>query len=109
MKILVLHLDPARRDALAASLREDGHDVTAVSAPPLPTFTPEVFVVCTEASPQRTLDLAAKIGADAQVEGAAILFAGGTPAALTEAQRRFPKASFTRLDALSTSLASMEN
>jgi hypothetical protein len=38
-----------------------------------------------------------------------ILFAGGTQAALTEAQRRFPRASFTRLDALATALASMEN
>jgi len=108
MKILLLHLDAPRREELAVSLRDDGHDVTAVSAAPSPPFTPDVFVVCLEASPQRTLDFAAKIGAGAKVQAASILFVGGTPAALAEAQRRFPTASFARLDSLSTALASME-
>jgi len=108
MKILLLHLDAVRRDALAEAIREDGHEVTAVSAAPSPPFTPDVFVVCLEASAQRALDLAAKIGAGAQVAVPSILFVGGPAAALAEAQRRFPTASFARMDALPTALASME-
>lgn len=109
MRILLLHLDPARRDEIAGSLTDDGHAVTSIAdAQPL-TETFDVFVVCPEASPQLALDLAARIGADARLAAASILFAGGTQAALTEAQRRFPRASFTRLDALATALASMEN
>jgi hypothetical protein len=109
MKILLLHLDPARRETLAASIRDDGHDVTAVSAAPSPPFTPDVFVVCLDAAPQRALDLAAKVGAAAGVSAASMLFVGGPPAALAEAQRRFPTASFARIDALPTALASMES
>ena len=107
MKVLLLHLDPSERDALAASIADDGHDVTAVSAPvPIPV-PPDVVMVCLDTEPQRTLDLAARIGADAHVEVASILFVGGTQAALKEAQRRFPTASFARIDTLRTALASM--
>ena len=108
MRILLLHLDPARRDELAASLTDEGHAVTAVSEANPVTEPVDVFVVCPEAEPQLALDLAAKIGADARLAAVSILFAGGTQAALTEAQRRFPRASFARLDALSTALASMD-
>jgi hypothetical protein len=93
MRILLLHLDPAGRDALAASLVDDGHDVAAVSELP--------------GAPQRALDMAARLGDAVGVDAASILFVGGTTAALAEAQRRFPKASFSRLDALSTALASL--
>lgn len=109
MRILLLHLDPARGEELAESMREDGHEVTWVSDAARPEQTPDVIVVCPESSPQRTLDLAARLGADSNVQAASILFVGGTPAALAEAQRRFPKASFARLDALATALASMES
>jgi len=109
MRILLLHLDPARLDELAASLGDDGHAVTPISDEQPLTESFDVFVVCAEASPQIALDLAAKIGADARLAAASILFAGGTQAALTEAQRRFPRASFTRIDALVTALASMES
>ncbi len=111
MKILLLHLDPAGRDALAASLVDDGHDVEAVSALPTkrPAAPPAAVVVCLEEAPQRALDLAAKLGDAVGVDAASVLFVGGTTAALAEAQRRFPKASFSRLDALSTALASMGN
>jgi len=108
MKILLLHLDPASREVLAETIRDDGHDVTAVSAAPSQPFTPDVFVVCLDAAPQRALDFAAKIGAGAGVAVASILFVGGPPAALAEAQRRFPNASFARIDSLPTALASME-
>ena len=108
MKILVLHLDSAHGDALAATLREDGHEVTAVSAAAAPLFAPDVLVICLDAGPQRTLDVAAKLAASAGAQAASMLFVGGTSAALGEAQRRFPTASFTRIDALSTALASME-
>jgi DNA-binding response OmpR family regulator len=109
MRILLLHLDPARGDEIAASLAEHGHAVTTVTEALTVAEAPDVFVVCPEASPQLALDLAARIGADASLAAVSILFAGGTQAALTEAQRRFPRASFTRLDALATALASMEN
>ena len=109
MRIALLHLDPARCDEIAASLTEHGHTVTPLSEAQTLAEPPDVFVVCPEASPQLALDLAAKIGADARLGAVSILFAGGTQAALTEAQRRFPRASFTRLDALATALASMEN
>ena len=107
MNILVLHLDPHELEVLAASIADDGHDVTAVSAPAPVPVPPDVVVVCLDAEPQRTLDLAARIGADAKVEVASILFVGGTQSALKEAQRRFPTASFARLDTLRTALASM--
>jgi hypothetical protein len=108
MKVLLLHLDDAGRESLAATIRDDGHEVTAVSAAPSPPFTPDVFVVCLDASPQRALEFAAKVAAGAQVAVASMLFVGGPPAALAEAQRRFPSASFARIDALATALASME-
>jgi hypothetical protein len=109
MKILLLHLDPSGRDTLAASLVDDGHDVEAVSDLPeaRPKAPPTVVVVCLEEAPQRALDLAARLGDAVGVDAASVLFVGGSKAALAEAQRRFPKASFSRLDALSTALASM--
>ena len=109
MRIVLLHLDPARRDEIAVSLEEHGHSVTAISDAQQLSDPPDVFVICPEASPQLALDLAARIGADARLAAVSMLFAGGTQAALTEAQRRFPRASFTRLDALATALASMAN
>jgi hypothetical protein len=108
MKVLLLHLDGPARDAMASGLRDDGHDVVAVAAPPSPPAACEVFVVCLDAQPLRTLDLAAKIGAESGVAATSILFAGGTTAALQEAERRFPKASFSRVEALSTAIASMD-
>jgi hypothetical protein len=108
MKILLLHLRPAARDALAASLIDDGHDVDAVSdLPGKRGNPPAAVVVCLDESPQRALDMAARLGDAVGVDAASVLFVGGTTAALAEAQRRFPKASFARLDALSTALASM--
>jgi hypothetical protein len=68
---------------------------------------PTAVVVCLDEAPQRTLDLAARLGDAVGVDAASVLFVGGTTAALQEAQFRFPKASFARLDALSTALASM--
>ena len=111
MRVLLLHLHPAGRDALAASLADDGHDVEAVSAlpQPRPSAPPAAVVVCLDQAPQRTLDMAARLGDAVGVDSASILFVGGTPAALQEAQLRFPKASFARLDSLSTALASMGN
>jgi hypothetical protein len=108
MNVLLFHLDAAGRDTLAGTIRDDGHEVTAVSAAPDVPVVPDVFVVCLDASPQRALDLAAKIAAAAQVAVPSMLFVGGPPAALAEAQRRFPSASFARIDALATALASME-
>jgi hypothetical protein len=108
MRILLLHLDPAGRDALAASLVDDGHDVAAVSELPARRGAPpSAVVVCLDGAPQRALDMAARLGDAVGVDAASILFVGGTTAALAEAQRRFPKASFSRLDALSTALASL--
>ena len=109
MRILLLHLDPVRGEEVAASLAEHGHSVTTVTEAQTVTDPPDVFVVCPETSPQLALDLAARIGAETNLAAVSILFAGGTQAALTEAQRRFPRASFTRLDALATALASMEH
>jgi hypothetical protein len=108
MKVLLLHLDATGRDAIADSLREDGHDVHAAASPPSPGFVPAALVVCLDSQPQRTLDLAGRVGAESGVAAASILFVGGTHAAMQEAQRRFPRASFARLDALSTALASMD-
>src|SRR5262245_56478286 len=106
MKVLLLHLDAPGRDAMASALRDDGHEVVAVAAPPSPPAQAEVIVVCLDAQPQRTLDLAARIGSESGVPATSFLFAGGGAGALQEAERRFPKASFCRVNALSTALAS---
>jgi hypothetical protein len=107
MRVLLLHLEAPERDSVAAALRDDGHDVVAVAAAPSPPAEADVIVVCLDAQPQRTLDLAAKVGAESGVPATSLLFAGGSSGALQEAQQRFPKASFCRVDALSTALASM--
>lgn len=108
MRVMLVHLDPAAAERLLESLRDDGHEVTLVVTPPgASTSPPDVVVVCLDAQPQRTLDLAARIATATQTPAPSLLFAGGTPSALQEAQRRFPKASFARLDSLSTALASM--
>ncbi len=109
MRILLLHLGRAGREAVAASLADDGHDVVAVSdlAAPARGARPAAAVVCLDDAPQRALDLAARLGDAVGVDAASVLFVGGTQAALSEAQRRFPKASFARIDALSTALASL--
>ncbi len=109
MRLLLLHLDEARAAEVAQSLEDDGHHVTLADESSPDGVRPDVFVVCLDAQPQRALDLAARLGAARGVPATSILFSGGSPAALTEAQRRFPKASFTRVDALMTALASMEN
>jgi hypothetical protein len=108
MNVILLHLDEACRDQMAAELRDDGHHVRAVSEETGSSDAPDVLVVCLDVQAQRTLDLAARVGADCGVQAASILFVGGSPAALSEAQRRFPKASFARSDSLSTALASMQ-
>src|SRR5688572_324909 len=112
MNVLLLHLDAPAAAAMAQQLEDDGHSLTlacdtaaALAARPP---SPHVLVVCLDAQPQRTLDLAARLGAGTEVPTQQILFVGGSSASLGEAQRRFPKASFARLDSLSTSLASME-
>jgi hypothetical protein len=112
MRILLLH-SGEDADAMAERLRGDGHHVRTVAdvpadAGPRPADPAQVLVVCLDSQPQRTLDLAARVGDTAHVPSTSMLFVGGTPAVLVEAQRRFPKASFARLDALSTALASME-
>jgi len=101
-------MDPAGGDALAAELADDGH-VVARAPEALPAATPpDAVVVCLDADPRRTLDAAARIAASNRVQADAMLFVGGTPAALQEAERRFPRASFARLDALRTAIASLE-
>ena len=109
MRVLLLHLDSAARDALAASLADEGHDVVAVSGLPARRAgpPPAAVVVCLDEAPQKALEAAAGLGDAVGVDAASILFVGGPTAALAEAQRRFPKASFSRMDALSTALASM--
>ena len=109
MRVTLLHLDLDGGAPIAARMRDDGHVVTSIADESAPNAPPDVLVVCLDAQPQRTLDLAARLGAACGVPAASILFVGGTPSSLGEAQRRFPKASFTRLDAPSTALASMEN
>ena len=113
MNVLLLHLDAEQASKMADGLREDGHDVTvatdeasvAAAKPP----SPHVLVVCLDAGSRRTLDLAAHRGGAAAVPAASMLFVGGTTPLLREAQKRFPNASFSRIDQLSTALASMEN
>jgi len=109
MRILLLHLDPKARDALAAELADEGHDVVAVSDLPKDRrgAPPAAVVVCLDAAPRKTLELAAGLGDAFGVDAASVLFVGGPTAALAEAQRRFPKASFARIDALSTALMSL--
>jgi hypothetical protein len=107
MKVHVLHLDAADRTTLEAALADDGHAIVSDEQRER-GLVPDVVVVCLDAQPQRTLELAARVANAASVPVPSILFVGGTPAALQEAQRRFPRASFARLDALSTALASMD-
>lgn len=113
MKIVLVDLGaPDGRD-LAGSLRDVGHVVRVASGAadaglPWTDFAPDVLVVRLEADAAAGLDLAAAIAAKPTMAGAPLLVTGSNEVALEAARRRFPEASFARLDHVVTALASIE-
>lgn len=113
MRILLVHLGANDDDDLVAAVREFGHDVRVVTKPqdvgePWTEHRPDVIVVRLEADSARCLDVLEALASKRHLVGAPILVTGGNELAITAARRRFPDASFARLDALQTALASIE-
>jgi hypothetical protein len=108
MHVMLLHLSPDDGAHMAKSIREDGHVVTLRHGEAGEGATPDLLVVCLDSHAHRALECAGGLGGKLGLAAAQFLFVGGTPAAMSEAQRRFPTASFTRRDALATALASMD-
>lgn len=113
MKILLVHLGGSADDELAAALREYGHDVRVASNAddgdaPWEDYRPGALVARLEADTAQCLDLVAAIAARPGLGSVPILVTGGNELAVTAARRRFPDASFARLDTVQTALASLE-
>lgn len=113
MKILLIHLGAADGGELSDSLREYGHVVRAVANAadvklPWIDFQPDVIVVRLESDAAAGLDAAEAIAAKRALVGAPMLVTGSNEVALEAARRRFPDASFARLDHVMTALASIE-
>jgi hypothetical protein len=95
---------------LAEDLREAGHEVRprgAASGDAAP-WKPDVLLVRLESDSAAVLDAVDRIAGERSFVGAQLLFTGGNELALTAARRRFPDASFARLDNVATALASIE-
>lgn len=94
----------------AEDLREAGHEVRsrAAAAADVIPWKPDVLLVRLESDSAALLDHVERISSERMYVGAPILFTGGNELALTAARRRFPDASFARLDNVATALASLE-
>ena len=113
MKILLVQLDASDDDPLTAGLNETGHDLRIVATAaeartPWGEWRPDVIVARLEAESARTLDLVESLVAQRPLAGAPLLVTGGNELGITAARRRFPEASFARLDSVETALASIE-
>jgi chemotaxis response regulator CheB len=94
-------------------MRDTGHTVRVAGAAadadlPWTDFHPDVVVARLESESAAGLDLLERILAKRPLIGAPLLVTGGNELALEAARRRFPEASFARLDTLTTALASIE-
>lgn len=111
MKILLVEHDASGGGELTANLAEFGHVVRVVrSAQPEPPagFRPDVVLGRLEGESAAGLDLLEQVTVRRGLAGAPILVTGSNEVALSAARRRFPEASFARLDAVLTALASIE-
>jgi len=116
MRILLVHLGGAQsapEDDLHAILRDFGHDVRLVTdenGPPdaWEGFHADVLVARLETDSARALDFLSDLTSKPPLVGAPILVTGRNELAIIAARRRFPEASFARLDTVQTALASME-
>jgi CheY-like chemotaxis protein len=113
VKILYFHMGADAADPVAADLREFGHSVLVAGGPadldlPWDDFRPDVIVARLESEAAKGLDVLERLVSKRPLVGAPLLVTGGNELALTAARRLFPDASFARLDALATALASIE-
>ena len=112
MNILLIHLGTGV-DALAESLREFGHHVrilrsAADAAGPLSGAAPDVIVARLESDAAAALEVMDGLASQRALCGVPLLITGSNEVGITAARRRFPQASFARLDAVQTTLASIE-
>ena len=114
MKVLLVHVGASLDDPLAASLSDWGHSVRlatsdADAALPWTDYRPDVILARLEGDSAKGLDLLEKLASKRPLVGAPVLVTGGNELAVTAARRRFPDASFARIDAVATALASIES
>ena len=112
MKILLVHLGDTDGRELAASLEESANDLRIVShldqaRTPWTGWRPDVVVALLAADSAKALDLVDALLSQRPLVGAPLLVTGGNELAITAARRRFPEASFARLDTVETALASI--
>jgi hypothetical protein len=112
LNILVVQPDPDAEQALVGELVEFGHDAVGVdSSDATPTGRgatgTDVLVVCLDPDADQALVIATALLDLPAHRGTQVLFSGGEEAGLLRALELFPKANFTRSDALHTALASL--
>ena len=107
--IVIVHTDSTGADELVDELVDYGLDArtpdTVLDA--AVPIVPDVVVVCLDPDAELALSTAATVLARPDHADASVLFTGGEEDGLKLARRRYPKASFTRRDALPTALASL--
>lgn len=113
MRLLLVHLGAGDDDELVATLREFGHEVRVLvredeARLPWDDYRPSVIVARLESDSARCLDVVDALVSARALAAAPILVTGGNELAITAARRRFPDASFARVDAVQTALASIE-
>ena len=115
MRIFLVQPD----DALAASMTTEMEElgmtpvrITSDDADLLRDLTrekPQAVLICLDSQPDAAIDLAEKLSARRRMRGIALVFAGGTQAALTAAEASFPRANFSRRDVVYNVLASLRS
>ena len=112
MRVLIVESKTEPRDPLFAELAEVGHEARDAQEAIVPVgeipWKPDVLVVRLEKDSAAVLDSAERLLSDRRFAGAPLLFTGGNELALMSARRRFPDASFVRIDQIVTALASLE-
>ena len=113
MRIVLLQPDADAAASMTEDFGDAGYEVLRAGRDADDTMErlgdtrPYAIVICLDREPGTALNWASSLASRRQMRNAPLLFAGGTEEALKTAEEAHPRASFTRMEALLTSLASI--
>ena len=115
MLIYLIQTDDSLAAELTAECVDVGYTVTRIVAADSESVRdvgdarPDAILVSLEGDHAASLELAAELTTRRRLRGVALVFCGGTQAALTLAQDAYPRASFSRRDVLLNVIASLKS